>query len=117
MMTNIKIKPYYESKLYIGSLKHTGEEFDQQSLEKAISNAQDNYKSVIPVRITPTVFISGSEYRECGWEISAINYPKIETNSMDIDDFMKHLAIKLSKKFKQHTICVMDSRQITMYGE
>ena len=114
-MTNIKTKPYYESRLYIGSVKHTGEEFGQQVLEKAISNIQDNYKYVIPVRITPTTFISGSEYREYGWEVCAINYPKIETNSIDIDDFMRHLAIKLSKEFKQHTICVMDFRQITMY--
>ena len=115
MKIKTKSKTYYESKLYIGNMIPAGEEFSQQELEKCIGLVQDSYDQVIPVRITPTSFISGSDYKENGWEVCAINYPKIDTDPVSIDSFMKDLAISLVEKFRQHSICVVNSNQIVMY--
>ena len=114
-MIRTKTKPFYESRLYIGNKKSDGIRFDQSNLEKYIRSFQSEYEEVIPVRITSTTFISGEDYREDGFEVSAINYPKIDTNSIDIEIFMKKLAQALLKRFKQKTICVVDSSQIVMY--
>jgi len=114
-MIRTKTKPFYESKLYIGSEINGLTAFDQIDLEKYIRSFQSEYEEVIPVRITPTTFISGKDYREDGFEVSAINYPKIDTNSIDIEIFMKKLAQALVKRFAQDTICVVDSSQVIMY--
>ena len=91
------------------------QKFSQQEVEDYIASVQDEYNYIIPVRITPVAFISGSDYREEGWEISAINYPKIKTKPETIDKFMNHLAKSLSTKFNQHRICVTNSKHITMF--
>ena len=111
----MKTKPFYESKLYIGSKVNGKLRFDQTDLEKYIGGFQSKYEEVIPVRITSTTFVSGKDYREDGFEVCAINYPKIDTNSIDIDIFMQELAQGLLKRFDQRTICVVDSSQIVMY--
>ena len=115
MEIEIKRKPYYESRLYIGSQKSDLTSFDQSDLEKYIRGFQSESKEIIPVRITPIVFLSGNNYREDGWEISAINYPKIDTNSIDIESFMNKLAKALLDRFDQKRVCVVDSNQIVMY--
>jgi len=114
-MIRTKTKPFYESKLYIGSMINGLTAFDQMDLEKYIRSFQSEYEEIIPIRITPTTFISGKDYREGGFEVSAINYPKIDTNSIDIEIFMKKLAEALIERFTQNTICVVDSSQIIMY--
>tara|TARA_Y100000310_G_scaffold219033_1_gene220410 strand:+ start:381 stop:779 length:399 start_codon:yes stop_codon:yes gene_type:complete len=128
MKIKTKTKPYYESRLYIGSIIPStanyswagnvalaDKEFSQPELEKCVGLFQDDREQVIPVRITPTSFISGSTYRENGWEICAINYPKIDTDPNSIDDFMRELAIHLLENFRQHSISVVNSDQIFMY--
>tara|TARA_Y100000296_G_C5139626_1_gene240251 strand:+ start:725 stop:1105 length:381 start_codon:yes stop_codon:yes gene_type:complete len=108
--------PHYESTLYMGSETFlTDEKFSQQEVEDYIASVQDDYDSIIPIRITPVTFISGSDYRESGWEISAINYPKIDTKPETIDKFMSHLAELLVAKFSQHRICVTNGELITMF--
>ena len=114
-MIRTKTKPLYESRLYIGSAINGLTTFDQIDLEKYIRSFQSGYEEIIPVRITPTTFISGEGYREDGFEVSAINYPKIDTNPIDIEIFMKKLAEALIQRFEQNTICVVDSNQIVMY--
>ena len=112
---NIKTEDHYESRLYMGSETFfTEEKFSQEEVEDFIGTVQDDYDIIIPVRITPITFVSGSKYKESGWEISAINYPKIKATPSIIDGFMKHLACRLLDKFNQHTICVMDSEFVTM---
>ena len=108
--------PHYESKLYMGSEDFFSDaKFSQQDIEDFIASVQDEYDFIIPVRITPVTFVAGSEYREEGWEISAINYPKIQTTTDKIDKFMEHLAESLVSKFNQHRICVTNSELITMF--
>ena len=94
----MKTEDYYESKLYMGSETFFGDEkFSQEEVETFIGTIQDDYDITIPVRVTPVTFVSGSDYKESGWEIAAINYPKVLS------------------RFNQYTICVMDSEFITMF--
>ena len=112
---NIKTEDRYESRLYMGSQTFfSDEKFSQEEVENFIATVQDDYDIIIPVRVAPITFVSGSKYKESGWEISAINYPKVEATPSTIDGFMKYLAEKLLDKFNQHTICVMDSEFVTM---
>jgi hypothetical protein len=115
-MNNKNTLPHYESKLYMGSEDfHSHDKFRQLDVEDFIASIQDEYGFIIPIRITPVTFVSGSEYREEGWEISAINYPKIQITADKIDKFMQHLAESLVSKFNQHRICVTNSELITMF--
>ena len=111
----MKVKQHYEVKLYMGSNTFFSDKsFTQEDVEKFIGEAQDDYGFIIPVRITPTTFVSGADYKEGGWEIAAINYPKINTTEEKIRTFMMELAGLLLSHFNQHTICVMDGETITM---
>ena len=112
----MKTEDFYESKLYMGSETFFGEEqFSQEEVELFIGTVQDDYNILIPIRVTPVTFVSGSDYKESGWEIAAINYPKVRATPSAIDEFMKHLAEKLLSRFNQYTICVMDSEFVTMF--
>tara|TARA_R110000765_G_C18726696_1_gene584949 strand:- start:120 stop:554 length:435 start_codon:yes stop_codon:yes gene_type:complete len=112
----MKTEDYYESKLYMGSETFfDDEQFSQEEVELFIGVIQDDYHVTIPVRVTPVTFVSGSDYKESGWEIAAINYPKVKATPSVIDKFMKDLAEKLLNRFNQYTICVMDSEFVTMF--
>jgi hypothetical protein len=112
----MKTEDFYECKLYMGSETFFGDEqFSQEEVELFIGTVQDDYNVLIPVRVTPITFVCGSDYKESGWEIAAINYPKVKAKPSAIDGFMKHLAEKLLNRFNQYTICVMDSEFVTMF--
>ena len=57
--------------------------------------------------ITPVEFVSGSKYRERGWKVSAINFPRREVTPKEIEKFMMALAHVLMLNFKQKRICVV----------
>lgn len=106
----MKVRDYYEVRIYLGSVNSvTGENIYGFSLERVIGEIQEEYGKIIPVRITETAYISGTNYRERGWEISAINYPKLFVSMSDIKEFMLDLGNRLLKKFGQSRICVIDS--------
>ena len=106
----MKVRDYYEVKLYLGSINSvTGEDIYGFTLERVVGEVQEAYGKVIPVRITETTYISGTNYRERGLEIAAINYPKLFIPMSDIKEFMLELGNKLLKKFGQSRICVVDS--------
>ena len=103
-------RPFYECKLYIGSVSYkTKKSFTQDEVEMFCGKVQEGYDYTIPVRITPTTFVSDTDYQEKGWEIVAIDYPKLPYNQRQIKSWMRHLAEALILKFEQHTICIMDS--------
>ena len=110
----MKIVPHYEVKLYMGSETFFNEVFSQENIEDFIAKTQDSCEFIVPVRIAPVTFVSGSHYKEEGWEIAAINYPKIAMSEQNIKDFMIELARLLLKEFNQQRICVMDGETITM---
>ena len=111
----MKRRPFYECKIYLGSVCYlTNEVFTQDQVEQYCGESQEAYDYAIPVRITPTTFVSGTDYHEAGWEIAAINYPRIEITSTDINDFMGYLAAKLIKRFNQNRICIVNPTEVIM---
>ena len=111
----MKRRPFYECKIYLGSVCYLTEEvFTQDQVEQYCGESQEAYDYAIPVRITPTTFVSGTDYHEAGWEIAAIDYPKLSYNKRQIRGWMRTLAERLLLKFKQHTICIVDQDVIIM---
>lgn len=111
----MKRRPFYECKIYIGSsMSIAKESFTQSELEVFCGQVQAQYGIIIPLRLTPTTFISDVTYRESGWEIAAIDYPKVTYSKRQIKAWMRHLAESLLLKFQQHTICIVDKESIIM---
>ena len=117
----MKRRPFYECKIYVGSVaseinvnKWNNEVFTQSQIESCCGEIQRAYDYIIPIRITPTTFISDIDYCENGWEIAAIDYPKLPYNKRQIKRWMRSLAETLLMRFKQHTICVIDKDEIIM---
>ena len=116
MCLTTKTRPYYECSIFIGCINElTKKKFNQKKIERSIAKAQKLYMRIIPVRITPTTFISGTTYKEKGWEISAINYPRINAEDSEINSFMNFLAKTLLLEFGQKRISVINPEEITMY--
>ena len=106
----MKVRDFYEVRLYMGSINSkTDRRFYGFIIEKLIGEVQEKYETVIPVRLTETKYISGTEYTEDGWEIAAFNYPKMAVSKTEIKEFMLKLGRKLLKKCGQNRICITDS--------
>jgi len=106
----MKVRDFYEVRLYMGSVNNkTGRRFYGFSIERLIGETQKKYGTIIPVRLTETKYISGPEYTEDGWEISAFNYPKMAVSKTEIKEFMLELGKKLLKECGQNRICITDS--------
>tara|TARA_R110000824_G_scaffold256033_2_gene444957 strand:+ start:64 stop:435 length:372 start_codon:yes stop_codon:yes gene_type:complete len=110
----MKSGDFYEAKLYMGSVDYSSRELvSQHQVELFCGKVHEECDIVIPVRITPTTFISETNYQEGGWEIAAINYPKFDFSRKQVKEFIMHLADRLLTEFNQRTICVVDD---TGYG-
>lgn len=101
--------------LYIGSInEETQEPFSYRDLVMETSYFQDSLPKPIPVCITPVEFVSGSKYREKGWKISVINFPRRAAPPKEIEKFMIALAHVLMLNFKQKRICVVGADKTVM---
>lgn len=108
-------RKFYECKIYMGSVNYsTKDVYSQDEIELYCGQIQEEYEYVIPLRITETTYISELTYQEKGWEIAAIDYPKLRFTRKQIRNFMRHLAESLLDKFGQHIICVSDKDEIMM---
>ena len=108
-------RSFYECKIYMGSVNYsTKDVYSQDEIELYCGQVQEEYEYIIPLRITETTFISETTYQEKGWEITAIDYPRLHFTRKQIRNFMRHLAESLMFKFGQHTICVSDKDEIMM---
>lgn len=104
----IRSRSTYEVRVYLGSINEdTSKEFSKSDLVREIGIFQESCEQTIPVRITNTTYVCNTNYTEEGWEIAAINYPRVETESSKIDIFMKDLAVCLLDKFKQNRISII----------
>jgi len=111
----MKVRKFYETRLYIGCHDNKlGRRFYENDLIITIKESQEVYKTMIPVRVAETKYVSGQYYQEEGWEISIINYPRIEITSSDINDFAAFLASRLLKRFNQNRICIVNPTDIIM---
>ena len=112
------VNPYYESKIYIGSIRndHCSPSLPirEESLIETMGQQQEQYKIVIPLRVSLTKFVSGTTYKERGWEISAINYPRVGATVEEIDEFMLILGRRLLTDFFQHRVTIVNSKEIIM---
>ena len=114
----MKIRRSYNVELYLGSInEETKEEFSYEDLIREISYFQDDRAILVSVCVSSVEFISGSEYREKGWRVSTINYPRLNVTTKDIDKFMIDLAIVLAAVLKQNRITVVGSKKTVMIGE
>jgi len=105
----------YESQIYIGNInENTREVFSQGDVENFIAQVQDEWEFIVPVRVSETVFVAGSHYKERGWEISAISYPRLNLEWTEISEFMNHLASLLLDNFEQRRVSVVDNYNIVM---
>ena len=108
MNKKIEYRPFYESSLYIGSFDNkTNLCFTEQDLSDCISKFQDSYDTMIPVRISSTTYLSGTDYKEHGWKVSVIDYPPVNADIDTINDFMIAMGKTLHEKFNQHKISVV----------
>ena len=105
----ISTYPLYEVKLYLGSVEWDGIPFSKADLMSYVGEFQDSYEgNTIAVRITDTMFVSGIDYDENGWEVAAISYPKTNHSHKQTLDFMLALGEYLLRVFFQDRICVLD---------
>ena len=115
------INPYYESKIYIGSIRNDwcspSLPIREESLIETMGQQQEGYKMVIPLRLSLTTFVSGTNYKEQGWEIAAINYPRTSATIEEIDEFMLLLGRRLLTDFYQHRITIVNPKEIIMLTE
>jgi len=111
------INPYYESRIYIGSVKNTDQRpslIREPALLETIGKQQEQYKTIIPIRLSSTTFVSGTNYEEDGWEIAAINYPRVYASIEEIDEFMLILGRRLLTEFWQHRVGIVNPKEIIM---
>ena len=108
-------KPSYEVKIFIGSVDESSKtQFPETSIVSLVSKFQDSRESILPIRISKTSFISGSNYKEDGWELSAINFPKINSWGRSYKRFMTQYMNDLSKllmlKLNQKRVSVISGK-------
>ena len=109
---NTTIRKSYEVKIFIGSIDEScGMSFTEESIVRLIGEFQDSTIHILPVRISKTRFISGVKYDELGWELSSINFPKINCWGRSYKSFMikymNELATFLTLKLNQKRVCVV----------
>lgn len=105
---SLKSSPTFESVLYIGSKEgYHGKEFTKDELVATINQYQKSCDSEhkLPVRIMECEY-TFEDYREKGWEVSAISYPNRPKEVVVICEFIEGLAQHLLKHFNQNRITV-----------
>lgn len=109
-MDNHKLKfsgQTYEVTFCIGSREgYNGRSFTRDDLIEQISKFQTDFKESMPVKVSDTVTFVMRDYREDGWEVSAITYPNSPKISDEIDCFMHELAKHLFYHFRQNRITI-----------
>jgi len=113
--SRVKISDTCNIELYIGSINEkTKNPFFYRDLVREVSWFQDSLPKHIPVCITPVEFVSGSKYKEKGWKISVINFPRRGATPQEIEKFMMDLAHVLLINFKQKRVSVVGSDKTVM---
>ena len=110
----------FEVRLYMGSRKGYGEEqYASQHIVRAISEFQQTTRHdepPIPVRLTPTTFIS-KDYVEEGWEIAVVRYPLREDSDEDIIRWAGDLAAFLMNRFHQEQISAVIRDELVVFSK
>ena len=109
----------FEVRLYMGSRKGYGEEqYAAHHVVRAISEFQHATKqdeSPIPVRLSPTTFVS-KDYVEEGWEIAVVRYPLREDSDEDIIQWAGELAAVLMNRFQQEQMSAVIRNELIVFS-
>jgi hypothetical protein len=106
-MHEIKKSSTYEVKFAIGSREgYHGPSFTKGQLMDVIGEFQKSCPIAQPVKITDKVTFVMKDYREDGWDISAICYPNSPNKPEQVKEFMSALAEHLLYHFKQNRITI-----------
>jgi len=108
-------KPSYEVKLFIGSVDESCKTaFAERVIVDLVAEFQESKKQILPIRISRVSFISGSNYREQGWELSAINFPKVNSWGRSykkfMSEYMNDLARLLMTRLNQKRVSVVSGK-------
>lgn len=118
-MQVLKRTKAFEVRLYMGSRKGYGEEqYAAHHVVRAISEFQrttEADESPIPVRLTPTTFVS-RDYVEEGWEIAVVRYPLREDSDEDIIQWAGDLADVLMKRFQQEQMSAVIRDELVVFS-
>jgi hypothetical protein len=100
----------------MGSRKrYDGPIFSETEVINFVSEFQKSYAIFIPpVRIAPTHYIH-CDYKEAGWEMVVINYPKYDMPIKMLEHFMVKLAEALLEKFDQNKVSVVFPNEIYVF--
>lgn len=102
-----KVSETYEVTFCIGSREgYNGAAFTRHDLLARISTFQYEYTDSMPVKVSDTVTFTMKDYREDGWEVSAITYPNSSADKLAVREFMQQLAQYLLYHFKQNRITI-----------
>ena len=111
-MHEIKKSATYEVMFAIGSREgYHGPSFTKEQVMDAIGEFQKTCLLSQPVKVTDKVTFVMKDYREDGWDISAICYPNHSPDRLpnlpyQVKEFMVGLAENLFHHFKQNRITV-----------
>lgn len=102
-----KYAPTYEVTFCIGSREgYNGPSFTREDVLDQINEFQHKFPKSMPVKVSDTVTFTMKDYRENGWEVSAITYPNSPASCSDVDSFMSKLAENMLYHFKQNRITI-----------
>ena len=101
----------YEVKIFIGSRnEETHNSFTESQLIKTIQRWQTSSGkgNFLPVRIHGITYVSGVDYYENGFEITACRLPSRNESEKDVWNWTLKLAEHLLRTFRQHRVGVSD---------
>jgi hypothetical protein len=109
-MHKIKYSFTYEVTFCIGSREgYNGRAFTREEVLDQINLFQKGFTGSMPVKVSDTVTFTMKDYRENGWEVSAITYPNSSASIDEVKNFMRNLAEHLLYHFKQNRITIRET--------
>jgi hypothetical protein len=103
----IKTSFTYEVTMAIGGREgYHGRRFTKDEVLDAISEYQNISSVAMPVKVTSNVTFINKDYRERGFDISAICYPNSPSHPDQVEEFMFSLAEHLLYRLNQNRITI-----------
>lgn len=109
-MHKLKYSSTFEVTFCIGSREgYNGRAFTREEVLDQINLFQKEFSGSMPVKVSDTVTFTMKDYREDGWEVSAITYPNSPASIDEVKHFMHNLAERLLYHFKQNRITIRET--------
>ena len=94
----------------------TKEQIGQDKIKRLIQKCQEGYGAIYPVRVVENTYLSGVDYEEKGYSITAasLDWINARTDHKSILLFCNYLASFMLKECNQKKVCVSDEFNGTM---